>query len=66
MDGDWIKTYKGASGVDLRYVELEDAGMFCKCGAKILACDALGYLGSNVSYFCNPDDLSTGHKPISA
>lgn len=61
---DWIQTYIGASGAELKYVELEDAGLFCKCGAKILAYDALlGYLGSNTHFCCDPNDLSVAHEP---
>jgi hypothetical protein len=60
----WIKRFTGSSGAQISYVELEDVDLFCQCGAKILAYDALlGYLGSNVSFFCNPDDLSKGHEP---
>ena len=64
---EWIRTYTGEGGFERKYVELEDAGMSCFCGAKILAYDAFsGYFGNNQSFFCNPDDFSIGHKPISA
>lgn len=62
---DWIRSYEGASGAEIKYVELEDAGMYCRCGAKILAYagSLLGYLGSNNHFCCDPNDLSTSHAP---
>jgi hypothetical protein len=61
-----IRSFTGVSGAELRYVELEDCNQVCKhCGVKMLAqtLGLLGYLGSNVSFFCDPNDLSKGHEP---
>ena len=62
---DWIHSFTTEHGNELKYVELEDANMFCECGAKILAYtgELLGYLGSNNNFCCDPNDLSKAHKP---